>query len=231
MSNSGNRIINNSAVILTRRRYQRLLQLTSVGKFGRQNFMIATLTALVRKYDKELKTADGVIKALAGEYNALVDSHNNLADDYFELSLIFARSMKSSVPGNIEYLKSMAKLLTDTSSEGNGSYASDDIKAELYRTRCQLWNMIGVSEARKKRLAKLSYEDYLKTDEWHWLSEKAKEIQGRFCHWKKEHPGPFNVHHNNYPRRGEEDPARDLIVVCEDCHAKHHDKPIKRRYE
>lgn len=35
--------------------------------------------------------------------------------------------------------------------------------------------------------------------------------------------GTMNVHHKTYERLGEEQ-LNDLIVLCQDCHAKFHDK-------
>ena len=35
--------------------------------------------------------------------------------------------------------------------------------------------------------------------------------------------GGISVHHNDYSRLGAEMPT-DLVVLCRECHAKHHDK-------
>lgn len=78
---------------------------------------------------------------------------------------------------------------------------------------------------RKERIEQLKtmpYKEYLQTEEWQSIRIKALKRFGFKCHvcnsTKK-----LNVHHKTYENRGNEN-LNDLIVLCEDCHAKYHDK-------
>ena len=67
----------------------------------------------------------------------------------------------------------------------------------------------------------MPYAEYLQTD--HWRSTRAKALRRadyacQIC-GSKEH---LHVHHRTYVRRGEELP-KDLIVLCESCHALYHE--------
>jgi len=78
-------------------------------------------------------------------------------------------------------------------------------------------------------LKKMPYPEYLKTTEWKIKARAAKEKVNNRCQLCNSHsPKNLNVHHNNYLNIGNELDS-DLIVLCEDCHAKHHDKLPRKR--
>lgn len=69
-------------------------------------------------------------------------------------------------------------------------------------------------------VAERTYQDYLRTD--HWRSIRARKLQQsdykcQLCGCKES----LEVHHNTYCRVGSEDMS-DLIVLCRECHEKHH---------
>ncbi len=70
-------------------------------------------------------------------------------------------------------------------------------------------------------LKNLPYKDYLNSDHWKSISGEHKWIFFRcqICSSSEN----LNVHHNNYDHIGYEC-YDDLITLCNDCHAKFHDK-------
>lgn len=81
------------------------------------------------------------------------------------------------------------------------------------------------NEEAQRRLVDLQtmpYRDYLQTAEW---QETRKQALKR-AHYKCQlcnREGRLNVHHKTYEHRGQELNS-DLIVLCENCHGKFHDK-------
>jgi len=80
-------------------------------------------------------------------------------------------------------------------------------------------NLVIISE---KELKEMPYEEYLQTQ--HWINTREMTLiranyECQLCRSKYK----LNVHHNTYENRGNEK-DEDLIVLCEDCHAKHHGK-------
>lgn len=71
----------------------------------------------------------------------------------------------------------------------------------------------------------MNYKLYLKSDEWKRTRRWALDRAGNKCQLCKS-GDKLNVHHNDYSRLGKEEPA-DIIVLCERCHRKHHDKVNK----
>src|SRR5262245_36479863 len=69
---------------------------------------------------------------------------------------------------------------------------------------------------------KLVYADYLLTDHWLSVREAAIKRSGGQCQLCRSQTR-LEVHHNTYDNFGNEQ-AEDLIVLCHDCHAKHHNK-------
>ena len=69
-------------------------------------------------------------------------------------------------------------------------------------------------------LPSLKYQDYLKTDHWKSISEKAKRMAKNRCQLCNSN-GELHAHHRTYERRGFEEMS-DLIVLCAICHARHH---------
>lgn len=76
--------------------------------------------------------------------------------------------------------------------------------------------------AHQRTLEGMPYEDYLQTPAWQERRSQALRDAGNKCQLCYS-PKHLNVHHKTYERRGHELPG-DLIVLCQDCHAKHHDK-------
>jgi hypothetical protein len=71
-------------------------------------------------------------------------------------------------------------------------------------------------------LRNMPYEEYLQTE--HWAAVRTAALRRanyacQLCNAK----GRLNVHHRTYENCGREQPS-DLIVLCEGCHAKVHDK-------
>jgi restriction endonuclease Mrr len=78
--------------------------------------------------------------------------------------------------------------------------------------------------ATPKRLAELRtmpYDEYLRTPEWRQIRAAALVRADHRCALDPNHPGRLEVHHRYYERRGAELPS-DLIVLCGDCHRRHH---------
>ena len=71
-------------------------------------------------------------------------------------------------------------------------------------------------------LKNMPYADYLKTSHWNRTRKKALQRSGYKCQLCSQ-KGRMSVHHNNYSNRGEEK-DNDLVVLCDHCHAKFHDK-------
>lgn len=66
------------------------------------------------------------------------------------------------------------------------------------------------------------YAKYLQSPHWQRIRGEALERSKFRCQlcaasWK------LNVHHNTYKNKGREQPE-DVIVLCRDCHSKHHGK-------
>jgi len=73
---------------------------------------------------------------------------------------------------------------------------------------------------RRKELDDMTYKEYLQTPEWKEIRTRAYRRAGFTCALCN-NGGQLNCHHRNYTRRGHERP-NDLIVLCEDCHQRHH---------
>lgn len=86
-------------------------------------------------------------------------------------------------------------------------------------------NRVKVAHERREELKTMPYQEYLQTPEWQEtrkaMLRKAK-YKCQLCYSN----GTLHVHHKTYERRGDED-YNDLIVLCENCHAKFHEKVSK----
>ncbi len=69
-------------------------------------------------------------------------------------------------------------------------------------------------------LRRLPYRQYLRTHHWKRVRVLALERAGYACALC---PGTerLEVHHRDYRRRGFEQ-AEDLVVLCDECHGRHH---------
>ncbi len=71
------------------------------------------------------------------------------------------------------------------------------------------------------RLRSLPYDDYLNTEHWQSVRQKALERDGhrcRVCNSTEQ----LNVHHRSYERRGFEEPE-DVTTLCKECHQTFHE--------
>jgi len=131
---------------------------------------------------------------------------------------------KCGEKGNFEIvLKSWAELDAEASKKDNVSrvICSCVKKQQEERERLYQKNM-ELRAIRLHALKTMPYGEYLQTDEWQETRRKAlkrAQFKCQLCN----SGGQLNVHHRTYERRGEED-YTDLIVLCKNCHSKHHDK-------
>jgi 5-methylcytosine-specific restriction endonuclease McrA len=71
----------------------------------------------------------------------------------------------------------------------------------------------------------MPYHDYLQTEHWEHVRKWALQRANYKCQMDAKHKGSLHVHHNTYENMGAEKDA-DVIVLCEDCHRKHHNKEM-----
>jgi len=81
-----------------------------------------------------------------------------------------------------------------------------------------------VYEQRLNALKYMPYPEYLKTEHWKEVSQRARKRANFKCQLCNS-SGLLHVHHRTYENRGQENNS-DLIVLCEKCHAKFHDKKV-----
>jgi len=73
-----------------------------------------------------------------------------------------------------------------------------------------------------------NYKDYLRSDWWRATRWKRMAIDG-FCCVICKSKKRLNVHHISYLNLGREDILKDLVTLCEKCHALEHKKIVKKR--
>jgi 5-methylcytosine-specific restriction endonuclease McrA len=71
----------------------------------------------------------------------------------------------------------------------------------------------------------MPYKEYLLTPYWKWFADEARRCAHYKCNLCNG-SGILHVHHKTYETRGEEK-FDDVIVLCDRCHAKFHDKPVR----
>jgi 5-methylcytosine-specific restriction endonuclease McrA len=71
-------------------------------------------------------------------------------------------------------------------------------------------------------LRRLPYSSYLKTNHWACIRAFALERAHHQCALCPT-TSPLDVHHRSYQRLGFEAPE-DLIVLCRECHDRHHQR-------
>ncbi len=72
------------------------------------------------------------------------------------------------------------------------------------------------------QLKEMPYDEYLKTDEWRVVANRAKsEYYGR-CALDETHTAQ-HAHHRTYVRRGRER-RTDVIPLCRECHERFHNR-------
>ena len=75
---------------------------------------------------------------------------------------------------------------------------------------------------KKQQTYKEKYHDYLKSEEWQLLRiAKLKEVENKCQLCNSEHR--LHVHHKTYENIFHEE-LKDLVVLCQKCHSKFHDK-------
>jgi len=67
----------------------------------------------------------------------------------------------------------------------------------------------------------LPYEEYLLTEHWKATRLKALRNAGHKCQLCGQNSRRLEVHHNCYKNLWREK-ASDLVVLCSECHARHH---------
>lgn len=79
-------------------------------------------------------------------------------------------------------------------------------------------------EHRENELRTMPYKQYLQTPEWQERRKAALKRAGHSCQVCNRRR-MLHVHHRTYERRGVE-LARDLIALCDECHALYHGKGL-----
>lgn len=72
-------------------------------------------------------------------------------------------------------------------------------------------------------LKTMPYEDYLQTEWWKGVRRMALRRADNSCQLCNAKNVQLDVHHRTYERRGCER-REDVIVLCRECHSKHHGK-------
>jgi rubredoxin len=100
-----------------------------------------------------------------------------------------------------------------------------DCEAEARKTRwAALREYDKARQAREAELRTMPYREYLRTEEWQERRRGALKRAGHRCQ-VCDRSRQLHVHHRTYERRGAE-LARDLIVLCDECHALYHRKGL-----
>lgn len=101
---------------------------------------------------------------------------------------------------------------------------------EQNRHCIKLWETLNAQQKgqmqtglRIQELKEMDYKDYLQTPEWNATRKKMFRRADYQCQLCNANKTTLNVHHKTYDRLGAEN-YDDLIVLCENCHAKFHDK-------
>lgn len=70
-----------------------------------------------------------------------------------------------------------------------------------------------------------AYAEYLQSPHWQYVRKLALRRAGDHCQVcgraRTDHGVILDVHHNTYARRGEELES-DVVVLCRECHERHH---------
>jgi predicted HNH restriction endonuclease len=62
------------------------------------------------------------------------------------------------------------------------------------------------------------YKDYIKSVRWAKKRQECFAYHGKRCKACGTGKGPIHVHHMDYTRLGRENPATDLMPLCQNCH-------------
>lgn len=87
---------------------------------------------------------------------------------------------------------------------------------------CQLKK--GITEEDTAQLAQMRYVEFLKSDYWATVRNYVLYKRGEKC-FLCPATSNLHVHHKTYEHRGcEIHHLDDLVILCKECHARHHDK-------
>lgn len=75
-------------------------------------------------------------------------------------------------------------------------------------------------------LRSLPYDVYLQTRHWRGVRRLLLQWRGRVCEECGATDREVHIHHLTYENLGDEQPG-DVQVLCADCHARIHDKPVR----
>ncbi len=135
-------------------------------------------------------------------YNAIV----NALHDLVQLGYLVRRNNPvHKYDRTWQYLLNIDKLNVDL----NPFKMGDKIESDTKDTALRFLRM-------------MPYNEYLKTDHWQGVRDKALKRAGHRCMLCNAN-GLLHVHHRTYENRGKEE-DQDVIALCANCHAKHHDK-------
>ena len=70
------------------------------------------------------------------------------------------------------------------------------------------------------------YKEYLRSSEWLVLRKQALERAEFSCEDCGKTGVPLQVHHIEYPKSFEDDSVDNLVVLCEMCHFKEHNRVL-----
>lgn len=79
------------------------------------------------------------------------------------------------------------------------------------------------------RSTKELYQRYLQTPHWQTFRLEIHKLLENKCHSCKA-TSNLHIHHNNYDNLWKETEA-DVILLCSECHSKHHDIPAEAAHE
>ena len=92
----------------------------------------------------------------------------------------------------------------------------------------RFWTLRGrVSNADSEELCRMPYREFLQTDYWQIVRNYVIYKRGARCELCN-YGDSLNVHHRTYEKHGEEHlHLETLMILCQPCHAKFHDKLAK----
>ena len=85
----------------------------------------------------------------------------------------------------------------------------------------------GPVEVRPRSVWPGTYNEYLATPEWRQIAADARKEWKYQCLMNVDHHGPVEMHHRSYQNVPFKEDWRDLIPLCEECHAKYHGRLAK----
>lgn len=68
----------------------------------------------------------------------------------------------------------------------------------------------------------MNYDKYLQSELWKKVRAAALWHAGGKCQLCGQPHAQLEVHHNSYNRLGGQERPEDLVVLCSDCHRRHH---------